>query len=195
MQQLGRVFISSAFRDMMDLRDAAAEALKLAGMESVPAEDHVAQTGPVRDTLACEIRHYDTYVGIFDKNRGTVPPGSVRAITEEEFLLARDLGFRCLVFLSRRDRSKRDPGLNEFLDAEVTEYRSGVWRGITRMTPPCAARSWPASPRCVRGWSCGSRRAWTASRPASFCAAWLRPGPERPLRPRTCSGKRNRIGS
>jgi hypothetical protein len=31
------------------------------------------------------------------------------------------------VFLSKADRSERDPGLNDFLDSEVTEYRSGVW--------------------------------------------------------------------
>src|SRR5690348_10080124 len=125
--QLGRVFISSAFRDMMDLREAAVEAVKLAGLEPVPAEHHLVQSGPVRDALAREIRHCDTYVGIFDRRRGTVPPGGDRAITEEEFLLARELGLRCLVFLSDVKRAKRDPGLNEFLDAEVTEYRSGVW--------------------------------------------------------------------
>ncbi|MES1245196.1 MAG: CHAT domain-containing protein [Acidobacteriota bacterium] len=125
--QLGRVFISSAFRDMLGLRQAAADAVRLAGLEPVPAEHHLAQPGPVRDALEREIRHCDTYVGIFDRRRGTVPPGSSRAITEEEFLLARELGLRCLVFLSKADRSERDPGLNEFLDSEVTEYRSGVW--------------------------------------------------------------------
>ncbi|HEX3128297.1 MAG TPA: DUF4062 domain-containing protein, partial [Thermoanaerobaculia bacterium] len=82
--QLGRVFISSAFRDMLDLREAAAEAVRLVGLEPVPAEHHLAQSGSVRDALEREIRHCNTYVGIFDRRRGTVPPGSGRAITEEE---------------------------------------------------------------------------------------------------------------
>jgi tetratricopeptide (TPR) repeat protein len=125
--ELGRVFISSAFKDMFDLRDAAAEAVRLAGLEPVSTEHHVAQHGPVRDALERDIRLCDTYVGIFDRRRGTVPPGDVHAITEQELILARELGLRRLVFLSEVKRSKRDLGLNEFLDAEVTAYSSGVW--------------------------------------------------------------------
>ncbi len=91
----------------------------------------MAQPGSVRDALAREIAACDTYVGLFDRRRGTVPKGSEedrsRAITEEEFALARERGLRCLVFLSRAAAVDREPGLNDFLEAEVTEYSSGLW--------------------------------------------------------------------
>ncbi|HBL31760.1 MAG TPA: hypothetical protein DD490_33470, partial [Acidobacteria bacterium] len=129
--QLGRVFISSVFGGMLDLREVAAEAARLVGLEPVLTEHHVAQPGAVRDRLTREIAACDTYVGLFDRRLGTVPAGSdedrPRAITEEEFKLAREQGLRCLVFLSRAAGADREPGLQDFLDGEVTEYRSGLW--------------------------------------------------------------------
>lgn len=129
--QLGRVFISSVFGGMLDLRQAAAEAARLVGLEPVETERHIAQPGSVRDALAREIAACDTYVGFFDRRRGTVPKGSAedrpRAITEEEFALARELGLRCLVFLSRAAAADREPGLNDFLETDVTDYGSGLW--------------------------------------------------------------------
>src|SRR5262245_10186033 len=127
--QLGRVFISSVVGGMMHLRKTAAEAARLVGLVPVEAELHIAQTGPVRDTLARELAACDTYVGMFGRRRGTVPPGDPdpRAITEEEFLLARELGLRRLAFLSSVTEEERDPGLKAFLDREVTPYASGVW--------------------------------------------------------------------
>lgn len=65
---------------------------------------------------------------LFAHRRGTVPATGTadhRAITEEEFRLARELGLRCLVFLSRA--GAREPGLSEFLDREVSDYAAGVW--------------------------------------------------------------------
>lgn len=85
----------------------------------------------MRDALAREIAACDTYVGLFDRRRGAVPKGSdevrPRAITEEEFALAREHNLRCLVFLSRAAAADREPGLNDFLETEVIEYRSGLW--------------------------------------------------------------------
>src|SRR6185436_10645571 len=127
--QLGRVFISSVFGGMMHLRKTAAEAARLVGLEPVLAELHIAQTGSISDALAREIAACDTYVGVFDRRRGTVPPGipDARAITEKEFILARELGLRRLAFLSSAAEEERDPGLKAFIDQEVTPYASGVW--------------------------------------------------------------------
>jgi hypothetical protein len=127
---LGRVFISSVFGGMLDLRQTAADAVRLAGLDFVLTEDLVAQPGTVRDALRREIEGCDTYVGLFDRRRGSVPPTGtrdLRAITEEEFRLARELGLRCLVFLSRDGASSREPGLAEFLEHEVGNYETGVW--------------------------------------------------------------------
>lgn len=130
--QLGRVFISSVFGGMLDLREVAAEAAELVGLEPVLTERLVAQPGAVRAALEHEIAACDTYVGLFDRRRGTVPKGSEeeapRAITEEEFALAREHGLRCLVFLSRAAAADREPGLNDFLETTVTDYRSGLCR-------------------------------------------------------------------
>jgi hypothetical protein len=73
--QLGRVFISSVFGGMMPLRKTAAEAARLVGLVPVGAEDHIAQTGNVRDTLARELAACDTYVGMFD------PPNLPRCLS------------------------------------------------------------------------------------------------------------------
>src|SRR6201992_3448549 len=136
--RLGRVFISSVFGGLLDLRQVAAEAARLAGLEAVLTEHHIAQGGPVRDALVREIELCDVYVGLFDRRRGTVPlKGTLdkRAITEEELRTARELGLRCLGVLSQAKGAKPEPGLTEFLEAEVTEYVSGVWtRPYTRKT-------------------------------------------------------------
>jgi hypothetical protein len=96
----------------------------------VLTEAQIAQPTTVRDALARELGHCDTYLGLFDRRRGTVPPAGTadhRAITEEEFRLARQLGLRCLVFLSRADASAREPALAEFLERQVTDYATGLW--------------------------------------------------------------------
>jgi tetratricopeptide (TPR) repeat protein len=125
---LGRVFISSVFGGMLDLRDLAAKAARLVGLEPVLTERHVAQAGTVQERLAKEIALCDTYVGLFDRRRGTVPDGTdSQAITEEEFRIARENGLRCLVFLSKIDDADRQPELKDFLDREVSEYSTGVW--------------------------------------------------------------------
>jgi tetratricopeptide (TPR) repeat protein len=126
---LGRVFISSVFGGMLDLRQLAADAARLVGLEPILTELHAAQAGNVRDALSREIEHCDTYVGLFDTRRGTVPASGTdaRAITEEEFRLAREKGLRRLVFISDIDSADRDPELKAFLDREVSEYSSGVW--------------------------------------------------------------------
>ena len=43
--ELGRVFISSVFGGMLGLRDLAADAARLVGLDPVLTEDHVAQAG------------------------------------------------------------------------------------------------------------------------------------------------------
>jgi len=127
---LGRVFVSSVFGGMLDLRQTAAAAVRLAGLDPVLTENLVAQPGTVQAALRREIESCDTYLGLFDRRQGTVPPTGTpdhRAITEEEFRLARKLGLRCLVFLSRDGASSREPGLDEFLKSEVGDYATGIW--------------------------------------------------------------------
>src|SRR3978361_1614 len=95
---LGRVFISSVFSGMLDLRDLAADAARLRGLEPVLTERHVAQAGTVQERLAKAIALCDTYVGLFDRRRGTVPDGTEsRATTGAECRVGRGdaLTWRC----------------------------------------------------------------------------------------------------
>jgi tetratricopeptide (TPR) repeat protein len=136
--QLGKVFISSVFGGMLDLRALAARSAELLGFSAVLTERQIAQAGAVADALTREIEACDTYIGLFDRRRGTVPKEGTkdhRAITEEELRIARERGLRCLVFLSRAKGDKRDPELTVFLEREVTDYTSGVWtRPYTRQS-------------------------------------------------------------
>ncbi|MFY9826753.1 MAG: CHAT domain-containing protein [Thermoanaerobaculia bacterium] len=129
--ELGRVFISSAFSRLLGLREMVADAARLVGLEPVLTDDHVAHAGTVQERLAREIELCDTYVGLFDLRRGTVPTGtSSRAIMEEEFRIARENGLRRLVFLPELAAVEHDPELKAFLDREVSEYRGGVWTHV-----------------------------------------------------------------
>jgi uncharacterized protein DUF4062/CHAT domain-containing protein/AAA domain-containing protein len=125
--ELGRVFISSVFRGMLDLRKLAADAARLVGLEPVNTEDHTAQTGTVQEALTREIERCDTYVGIFDKDWGTVPASGTdnRSITAEEFHIACEKKLRKLVFVSKKE--SRSSELKVFLDTQVSEFSTGVW--------------------------------------------------------------------
>jgi tetratricopeptide (TPR) repeat protein len=128
--QLGRVFVSSVFRDMLPLRASVADAARRVGLEPVLTEKFVAGPAAVAGVLESEIRGCDTYVGIFGLQRGTVlKDGSAagRAITEEELRIAREHGLRCLAFVSKDEEKKRKRGLTSFLNREVNQYETGVW--------------------------------------------------------------------
>lgn len=118
---------------MEDLRRLAGEAAQRLDLDPVLTEKRPALSQAVKDRLAEEIASCDTYVGVFDRRRGTVPKAKedkedkdARAITEWEYLQAREHGLRCFVFLSRTD-ADRDPKLTDFLDAEVSDFEKGLW--------------------------------------------------------------------
>jgi hypothetical protein len=177
--RLGRVFISSVFGGLVDLRAQAAAAARLAGLEPVLTEYQIAQPGPVREALSREIASCDTYVGLFDTRRGSVPDSGThdhRAITEEELALAREWGLRCLVFLSRAEDGEREPGLAQFLAREVTDYASGVWARYYG-TPADLRREMVAAlaalrPRVVLALGCGAGRCQATLHLSGVVPAW-----------------------
>jgi hypothetical protein len=174
--RLGRVFVSSVFGGMLDLRKRAADAAELLGLEAVLTE---------REALAREIALSDTYVGLFAQRRGTVPAAGTmdhRAITEEELRLAREAGLRCLVFLSRDGATEREPGLAEFLEREVSDYATGVWArpydSPESLLREIAAALAALRPRVVLALGSGSARLFLGGlQPAWTGAAVLGPIP------------------
>jgi hypothetical protein len=124
---LGKIQLSSVFRDLLDLRRVVAEAAKALAFTPILTEDITAHGRSVADVCRDTLASCDTYVGLFSKARGTVPTGESRAITEREWRLARALGLRCLVFYDAAARNIAEPGLKAFLDDEVAAYRTGVY--------------------------------------------------------------------
>ncbi|HEX4952700.1 MAG TPA: tetratricopeptide repeat protein [Thermoanaerobaculia bacterium] len=125
-RRLGRVFVSSVFGGMLELRREAAELIRGLGLEPVLMEDALAHDLAVGARLEAELASCDLYVGVFDKESATVPPGG-RSITQEELFQAGRLGLRRLVFYSLVGQGERDADLQAFLDREVGDYRAGVW--------------------------------------------------------------------
>ncbi len=126
--RLGRLFISSVFGGMADLRQRVEDSARLLGFTPVLAEDLIAQSDDVAFVLEREIAHCDTYVGLFSTRRGTVPDGEHWAITEQEYLLAGERGLRRLVFLDADGKPERE--LDQFLKGQVHPYRGGVYPNV-----------------------------------------------------------------
>ncbi|MCU0867381.1 MAG: CHAT domain-containing protein, partial [Planctomycetes bacterium] len=122
-----RVFVSSVFRGMADLRNLVEEACEGLGFHAVLTEKVAHPHGSIAGFLDSEIVNCDTYVGLFARSRGTVPTGDRWAITEQEYLRASELGLRRLVFVEDIPDSQRDPQLVAFLDEHVHGYRTGVY--------------------------------------------------------------------
>jgi tetratricopeptide (TPR) repeat protein len=127
--RLGSVFVSSVFGGMKTLRERVERAARTLGLEPVMSEQLVAQSADVATVLRRTLTSCDTYVGLFSHRRGTVPGGE-RAITEQEFFLARELGLRTLVFIDGEPDGIRDPGLDAFLRVHVHPYRGGVYPNV-----------------------------------------------------------------
>ncbi|MCE7939887.1 MAG: DUF4062 domain-containing protein, partial [Chloroflexi bacterium CFX6] len=69
----GRVFVSSVFGGMLDVRRRVEQACAGLGFTPVMAEDLLAESTDVAGVLEREIARSDTYVGVFARRRGTVP--------------------------------------------------------------------------------------------------------------------------
>lgn len=93
--ELGRVFVSSAFRDLGAARETIGKACDRLGLSCALTETLPADPRPVEARLGEELDRCDIYVGVFDTHRGTILPDG-RSITEWELDEARARGLRAV---------------------------------------------------------------------------------------------------
>jgi len=82
---MGKVYVSSTFRDLRDCRRAVEEAVRLLGHQDVAMEHYGADPRPPLDKCLRDVEASDVYLGIFGRRYGWVPPGSTQSITEQEY--------------------------------------------------------------------------------------------------------------
>ncbi|MBL8174443.1 MAG: DUF4062 domain-containing protein [Bryobacterales bacterium] len=99
-----RVFLSSTFLGLEDVRKAAFEAINaLSGYHCVRMEDFGASANPPIEVCLAELRTCEIYVGILGHLYGSCPPGETRSYTELEFQEASRIGMPQLLFLTSED--------------------------------------------------------------------------------------------
>lgn len=96
---MARVYLSSTFDDLANVRVRVAAALRRAGHDVIAMEDYVAGDERPLDRCLADVATCEVYVGIIAWRYGYVPPQESRSITELEFREAVRLKKPCLMFL------------------------------------------------------------------------------------------------
>jgi CheY-like chemotaxis protein len=80
-----KIFLSSTYKDLINHREAASQAIERLGQQGIRMEVFGAR--PLEATSAClqEILDSDALVGIYAHRYGHVPGGQLKSITEQEF--------------------------------------------------------------------------------------------------------------
>lgn len=100
---MGKVYVSSTFRDLRDCRQAVEEAVRLLGYQDVAMEHYGADPRPPLEKCLRDVEASDVYLGIFGRRYGWVPPGSTQSITEQEYRHAVRSNKEILLFLLDED--------------------------------------------------------------------------------------------
>jgi len=110
-----KIFLSSTYKDLVDHRARAANAIERLGQQGVRMEVFGAR--PVQATKACfdEIQSSDVLFGIYAHRYGYVPQGSEFSITEQEFDFAQDKHKPTFCFLVDEDF----PWLPRFIEQDL----------------------------------------------------------------------------
>ncbi|MGD9497361.1 MAG: DUF4062 domain-containing protein [Armatimonadota bacterium] len=91
--------LSSAFRDLVEYRDAAYEAIeRLVGWHCIRMEDFGSRDMDAKTLSHCVAEHADLLIGILGVRYGSSPPGSDLSYSEIEYRAARDKGVPRLMF-------------------------------------------------------------------------------------------------
>src|SRR4051812_11577429 len=105
---MARVYISSTYEDLADMRKAALEAARRLEHHPVGMEDYGAYEAQPLDRCLADVRSCDAYVGILGWRHGFVPAGRTQSIARLEYEAAGEAGIPRLIFLSpRRDQWNR----------------------------------------------------------------------------------------
>jgi serine/threonine-protein kinase len=132
---MAKVYISSTYVDLKKEREAAAQAVRHLGHQSIAMEDYVAADKRPVDKCLHDVRGSDAYVGIFAWRYGSIPEGYDKSITHLEYEAAKKAGIPCLVFLTDnkaswpveyvttgRERKKIDQLRKELMNEYVVSF-------------------------------------------------------------------------
>jgi formylglycine-generating enzyme required for sulfatase activity len=97
---MARIYISSTYEDLKKEREAAAQAVRRLGHQTVSMEDYVASPQFPMDKCRQDVRRCDIYIGIFAWRYGFIPDGYDKSITHLEYETAQKAGIPCLIFLT-----------------------------------------------------------------------------------------------
>jgi tetratricopeptide (TPR) repeat protein len=87
-----KVFISSTYKDLIEYRAAAIEAVEGTSYQAIKMEVFGARSNEPIEACLKEIEQSDLFVGIYAHRYGYVPDGSDISITQMEYLHAKKLG-------------------------------------------------------------------------------------------------------
>jgi Domain of unknown function (DUF4062)/NACHT domain/Pentapeptide repeats (9 copies) len=128
-----KIFISSRMKELRDLRSIMRETLENRDFDAFLYESNAgARPDTVVEASLSEVEAADVYVGIFDTTYGEV--------TIEEFRHARSVNKPCFVYI-RDKNAAREPRLQRFLDAEVSDPRTGLAPAYFDSAPELAKRA------------------------------------------------------
>jgi HEAT repeat protein len=119
---MAKIYISSTYQDLMDVREHAYRLLRRMGHDCVAMEDYVATDERPVEKCKADVAACDLYIGIFAWRYGHRPPNDNPgdlSITEMEYRHARTSGKHCLIFLLSEDA----PWLPKFSDTDFPDRR------------------------------------------------------------------------
>ncbi len=100
---MARIYISSTFEDLKDLRQVVANTVRKLGHIAIAMEDYRASSQRPLDKCLEDVISCKVYIGIFALRYGTIPEGYEKSITHLEYEEARKNDIPCLIFLLRPD--------------------------------------------------------------------------------------------
>jgi hypothetical protein len=129
---MGRIYISSTYEDLVDMRKAALEAARRLEHQPVGMEDYGAYERQPLDRCLDDVRSCDALVGILGWRHGFVPSGESQSIARLEYEAAGKAGIPRLIFLSPpRDRWNRtqdaDPSAIQAFRDTVQANHGVIW--------------------------------------------------------------------
>jgi hypothetical protein len=125
--ELHRVYVSSTYKDLVDLRARVVAAIgKLPAFHAVNMENYAASTSTPLEKCLRDVRECDIYVGIIGWRAGFVPEGQQLPITQLEYRAALDAGMPCLFLLLKGKPPAPKNSDDEMQLALVHAYRAEV---------------------------------------------------------------------
>jgi hypothetical protein len=100
MSVVRRVFLSSTYKDLAELREIARKALDGMGHYVVRMENFPASSWAADDFCRARVQECDIFLGILGGCYVSCPPKSEISFTEREYLTAIELQKPCFMFLT-----------------------------------------------------------------------------------------------